>query len=254
MAQLQTGSFEHIPLSAIRPSTTNPRKHFDQAAMDELTQSIAELGVTDPIHVRSLDEYPVTEPEIYELVAGERRFRAAEALGLEEIPAIVHEGMSDAEAMTLQIVENLQRADLHPMEEAEGYRALLAGGGTAEDVAKKSGETLGRCMGFLKDAASDADILVSPFIKQGKTRTPGVKRKAAHRREEKPSSKATPPNQPPAPAQVHTPPPMMPAQASMLLWGLFQRLPKPGTPWAKFERDQWESTLRNVLVMEYPEG
>jgi hypothetical protein len=116
-----------------------------------------------------------------------------------------------------------------------------------------TGETLGRCMAFLKDAALDADIVVSPFILKGKMRTggPTKKRTAPQRREEKAVDKSTPP-----PAQLHhaPPPANMPAQASMLLWGLFQRLPKPGTIWAKGEKDQWEATLKNVLTMEYPDS
>jgi hypothetical protein len=116
-----------------------------------------------------------------------------------------------------------------------------------------TGETLGRCMSFLKDAAQDADIHVSPFIRQGKTRTLGVKRKAAPKREDRSTAKIGVTFTPPTAQQHHAPPPAMPAQASMLLWGLFQRLPKPGTPWSKLEREQWEMTLKNVMMMEYPE-
>ncbi|HSU19882.1 MAG TPA: ParB/RepB/Spo0J family partition protein, partial [Acidobacteriaceae bacterium] len=163
MNQLQPGSFESIPLSAIRPSTTNPRKHFDPAALEELTGSIRECGVTVPILVRSIiDEWPEPdsgrdEPAHYELVTGERRYRAAQAAGLSEIPAIVHDGLSDSDAMDLQLVENLQRADLHPVEEAEGYRALLAHGATAEDVAKKAGKTLGYVQQRLKLLTLEVD-------------------------------------------------------------------------------------------------
>jgi ParB family chromosome partitioning protein len=153
MNQTQIGSFEHIPLAAIRPSTTNPRKHFDQTALDELTNSVRVSGVTVPVHVRSyVDPRPGISQERmgYELVTGERRFRAATAAGLDGIPSIVHIGMSDEDAMDLQMIENLQRADLHPVEEAEGYRALMAHGESAEDVAKKAGKTLGYVQQRLK--------------------------------------------------------------------------------------------------------
>jgi Family of unknown function (DUF5343) len=120
------------------------------------------------------------------------------------------------------------------------------------DNTSATGETLGRCMSFLKDAALDADIVVSPFIRQGKTRTAGAKKRAlSPRREEKVGTKvATPPT-----PQQHVPllPPAMPAQASLLLSGLFQRLPKPGTVWPKEERERWVMTLNNVLLLEYPE-
>lgn len=114
-----------------------------------------------------------------------------------------------------------------------------------------TGETLGRCMAFLKDAAQDADIPVSPFILQGKTRTPGAKKRVSPRREEKNIART---NAPPSSVQHYVPPPAtMPAQASLLLSGLFNRLPKPGTVWGKEERERWVLTLNNVLLLEYPE-
>jgi hypothetical protein len=117
-----------------------------------------------------------------------------------------------------------------------------------------TGETLGRCMSFLKDAAQDADIHVSPFILQGKTRTPGTKKRTVSARRDDRTSKLSTTIAPPAAQHHHAPlPPVMPAQSSLLLSGLFQRLPKPGTQWPKTEREQWLQTLQNVLVMEYPE-
>jgi ParB family chromosome partitioning protein len=168
MTQPQIGSFENIPLAAIRPSTTNPRKHFDPAALEELTQSVREMGVTVPIHVRSTlvlstDQAlaSLAEPsgggKYYEIVTGERRFRAATAAGLEAMPAFNHGEMSDEAAMDLQMVENLQRADLHPVEEADGYRALMAHGESAEDVAKKAGKTLGYVQQRLKLLTLEVD-------------------------------------------------------------------------------------------------
>lgn len=155
MNPASVGSFESIPLNAIRPSPTNPRKHFDEGAMAELTASIAAIGVTVPIHVRSLDR--VEGDVAYEIVTGERRYRASQAGGYRLIPAIVFDGLSDADAMDLQVVENLQRADLHPVEEAEGYRALMANGATAEDVAKKAGKTVGYVQQRLKLLSLEVD-------------------------------------------------------------------------------------------------
>lgn len=105
-----------LPLSEIHESATNPRRTFDKAALEELTESVRKHGVLQPILVRPNDQG-------YELVAGHRRFRAATAAGLAEIPAVVRE-LGDREVLEIQVVENLQREDLHPLEEAEGYRRL----------------------------------------------------------------------------------------------------------------------------------
>ena len=105
-----------IHLAAIRPSTTNPRKYFDAAALAELTESVQRHGVLQPILVRPFAREPNAVADGYELVAGERRFRAAQAAGLEEIPATVRD-LNDAEVLEIQVVENLQRQDLQPLEE-----------------------------------------------------------------------------------------------------------------------------------------
>lgn len=130
-----------IRVDAIAASKTNPRKHFDKAALQELAESIAKHGVLQPILVR-----PNGSDGTYELVAGERRWRAAKIAQLERIPATVRE-LTDAEVLEIQVVENLQRADLHPLEEAEGYEALMkcqhADGRayTADEIAAKVGKS-----------------------------------------------------------------------------------------------------------------
>lgn len=111
-----------VPVGAIRPNPQQPRKTFDPAALDELRQSISELGVLVPIIVR-------TRPSrdggaAYELIAGERRWRAATAAKLATIPAIVREA-DDRASMEFAVVENLQRQDLDPLEEAMGYQHLI---------------------------------------------------------------------------------------------------------------------------------
>jgi ParB/RepB/Spo0J family partition protein len=108
-----------IPLAAIVASDTNPRKTFNKAKLEELTQSIKLHGVMQPILVR-----PVDDGEKFRIVAGERRFKASQAAGRAEIPAMVRP-LTDAQALELQVIENNQREDLHPLEEAEGYEALL---------------------------------------------------------------------------------------------------------------------------------
>lgn len=115
-----------------------------------------------------------------------------------------------------------------------------------------TGETIGRCIAFFKDAASDAGIVVSPYILQKSPRNGGgVKRRVQAKKAQKESP------EPLAPVQPASHPPRVAsfaAQSSLLLMGLFQRLPSPGTKWDKEERERWVQTLQNVLVLEYPEN
>lgn len=106
-----------LPIEAIQREVTQPRKVFDEAKLKELADSIKAQGLIQPVLVRKDGDH-------YKLIAGERRWRAAQLAGLQELPAIVREA-SDAEAFELALVENLQRADLNPIEEAEGYRRLM---------------------------------------------------------------------------------------------------------------------------------
>ena len=141
-----------VAVARVFPSATNPRKRFDEAAHRELTASVVKHGVLQPILVRPwpLGRKPpkgAPDVEIYELVAGERRARAAKAAGLEHIPALVRPGLSDAETLEIQVVENLQRTDLHPLEEAEGFRQLMAAGYDLNRLA----ERIGRSVKFIYD-------------------------------------------------------------------------------------------------------
>lgn len=120
---------------------------------------------------------------------------------------------------------------------------------TMEKNTTATGETLGRCIAFVKDAALDAGFKVSPYILQKKARTPGGRKRATGQRKEDRANEKSALHLPHAPA---TQP--LPAQASLLLSGLFQRLPKPGTAWAKEDRERWVQTLENVLLLEYPEA
>ncbi len=109
-------------VSRIAPSPTNPRKHFDDAALAELTASVLQHGVLQPILLRPWPAdyaYQGSRPT-FEIVAGERRWRAAKAANEAWINVVVRD-LSTREVLEMQIVENLQRADLHPLEEAEGY-------------------------------------------------------------------------------------------------------------------------------------
>lgn len=120
-----------LAIAAIKPLPGNPRKHFDESALAELASSIATRGVIQPIIVR-----PHPNGEGYQLVAGERRWRAAQKARLHEIPALVR-SLSDREVMALALIENLQREDLTPVEEARAYHRLSESEGMIQiDIAK----------------------------------------------------------------------------------------------------------------------
>lgn len=108
-----------VPLAFLKPNPRNPRRTFSDAELTELAGSIRERGIIQPIVVRTV--HGATDS--FEIIAGERRWRAAQRAGLHEVPIIVHEA-SDSEALELAIIENVQRADLNPLEEAMGYQAL----------------------------------------------------------------------------------------------------------------------------------
>lgn len=133
------GLFQMIPLGDIEPSPDNPRQHFDQKKFAELVKSIKKDGVLQPILVRAVEATPPGNAK-YQIIAGERRFRAATQAELTEIPAQVKE-MNEAEAMSARLIENLQREDVHPLDEADGFQRLkeelkLDVRGIAERVAK----------------------------------------------------------------------------------------------------------------------
>lgn len=125
----------NIPITQINPNPYQPRQQFSEEELAELTQSIKENGLIQPIIVR---QSPLAG---YDLVAGERRFRASQAAGLSHIPAIIKE-MTDEDSMKQAIIENLQRSDLNPIEEALAYQHLLKKLGlTHEDIAKVMGKS-----------------------------------------------------------------------------------------------------------------
>lgn len=127
-----TDSVTQLSLSKIEPNPNQPRKIFDQSALEELAESIRLHGVITPITVRHSEK-----EGYYQIIAGERRWRAARLAGLKEIPAMVLEA-KESEVMELALIENLQRQDLNPIEEAEGYDLLMRQFGlTQEDVAHR---------------------------------------------------------------------------------------------------------------------
>ena len=125
----------YLPISQVESCARQPRKQFDPDALADLADSIREHGIIQPLTVRKL------QSGYYQIIAGERRWRAARMAGLDQVPAIVVEA-DDRKAMELAMIENLQREDLNPMEEAEGYRQLMEQYNlTQEETAQRVGKS-----------------------------------------------------------------------------------------------------------------
>lgn len=152
--------FKMVPLADIQPDPNQPRKFYDETAMQELTASIDQKGVLQPILIRpigSSEAYQKIDPAapmstdvrkkvgyngpVYILVCGERRYRGSSSAGLEEIPAVIRE-LTDEEALELQIIENLQRKDVHPMEEAVAFKSLAEKGKEIAEIANRVGKSV----------------------------------------------------------------------------------------------------------------
>jgi ParB family chromosome partitioning protein len=126
-----------LSTASLRPNPRNPRRSFPNSEIDELVASLRERGIIQPIIARPVQG----SADIYEIIAGERRWRAAQRACLHDVPVVIVEA-SDAEALQLAIIENVQRADLNPLEEAEGYRALMEEfGNSQDDIAKIVGKS-----------------------------------------------------------------------------------------------------------------
>jgi ParB family transcriptional regulator, chromosome partitioning protein len=115
----ESGGIKRLPVDFIIANRSNPRRTFNEDQLEELTNSIREKGVMQPLLVR-----PSDDPNIFELIAGERRWRASQRAGLHDVPVIIRD-VNDKEALELAIIENVQRADLNPLEEAMGYGQLI---------------------------------------------------------------------------------------------------------------------------------
>jgi len=130
-------SQRRVPIEHLRPNPRNPRRNFSDAELDELAASIKERGIIQPVVVRPVRGVK----DAYEIIAGERRWRAAQRAALHEIPIVPFEA-SDSEALELAVIENVQRTDLNPLEEAGGYQALASEyGHSHEDIAKIVGKS-----------------------------------------------------------------------------------------------------------------
>lgn len=131
VTETQEKPVQTLPIQKLEPNRNQPRQDFDEVALQELAESIGEHGLIQPIAVRPL------EGGYYQIIAGERRWRASRLAGLKEVPVNIIE-VDEKEAAQLTLIENLQREDLNPMEEARGYEALIAQYGLSQDEAAKS--------------------------------------------------------------------------------------------------------------------
>ncbi len=132
------GPLRQVPVSSISPNQFQPRKAFNDESLQSLASSVRELGVLQPIIVRPLEG----EPNRYELIAGERRWRAATIAGLETVPVLVQDAVNDRLSLEQAVVENLHRVDLHPLEEAAAYQQLIDEFDlTHEQVAQRVGKS-----------------------------------------------------------------------------------------------------------------
>ena len=156
-----------VPLAALKPGRFNPRRNFSEAQLEELAASIRERGLVQPIVVRR------SSGDTYEIVAGERRWRAAQLANLHDVPVIVRT-LNDQEAVEIAIIENVQREDLNAIEEGEGYRLLIEGHDyTQEDLARivgKSRSHLANTLRLLKLPENVQDLVRSGALSAGHVR------------------------------------------------------------------------------------
>ena len=157
-----------VNINDIEPKRDQPRKHFDEEALKELADSIAMHGVIQPLLVRPLSDGG------YQLIAGERRWRASRMAGLSQVPVVVRE-MTDEEAMELALIENLQREDLNPIEEAEGFKLLMdTYSFTQEQAAEKVGKSrpaVANALRLLSLPEAVLDMVKQGIISSGHART-----------------------------------------------------------------------------------
>lgn len=158
-AEEEHGSIKQLPIAKVEPRENQPRTLFDEEALAELAESIREYGLIQPVTVRKLDS------GYYQLIAGERRWRAARMAGLNEIPARIIEA-DDRLATELALVENLQREDLNPVEEAQGYRTLMEEYGlTQDEAAQRVGKSRPAVANALRLLSLAPEVL--QFVEQG---------------------------------------------------------------------------------------
>ncbi len=160
---------KQVPVEFLHPGRLQPRRHFDEESLSALAESIRENGVLQPILVRR----DPGQPDAFEIVAGERRWRAAQIAQLHEVPIVIRE-LSDAETLQLAIIENVQREDLSPLEEADGYRQLMEEFSYTQEalsnVIGKSRSHIANTLRLLKLSEPVRDLLTEGKLSAGHAR------------------------------------------------------------------------------------
>jgi ParB family chromosome partitioning protein len=162
----QSRGQKKVPIEFVRPNPKNPRRRFTDDTLDELAESIRQKGIIQPIVVRT----NANLPDIYEIIAGERRWRAAQRAGLHEVPVVVVD-VSERESLELAIIENVQREDLNPIDEARGYEQLAADFGYSQidlaNIIGKSRSHIANTLRLLKLPPSARKLLEEGQITAG---------------------------------------------------------------------------------------
>ena len=163
------GGVSEIGVDRLEPNRFQPRSHFDESGLDELAESIRAQGVVQPIVVT-----PKNEQGRYTIVAGERRWRASRRAGLKTVPIVVREVTNDQQLLEMALVENIQRADLNPVEEAEAYRLLSETFGLSQEkIATRVGKgrtTITNCLRLLRLPAEVQDLMREGRLTAGQAR------------------------------------------------------------------------------------
>lgn len=166
LGQEESRSLLFCGIEEILPNRSQPRKHFDETKLQELAESIKEKGILEPLVVRKVDQG-------YEIIVGERRWRAAQKAGLKEVPVLVKE-VEDRDVLEISLIENLQRENLNPVEEAEGFRRLIDDFGLhQEDLGVRIGKdrtTIANTLRLLKLPPEILDHLIENRITAGHAR------------------------------------------------------------------------------------
>jgi ParB family chromosome partitioning protein len=165
LEQAESKALLYCGIEEIRPNRSQPRKHFDESKLQELADSIKEKGILEPLLVRKVAEG-------YELIVGERRWRAAQKADFKEVPILVKEA-DDREALELSLIENLQREDLNPIEEAEALKGLIEEGISQEELATRIGKdrtTISNTLRLLKLPSEVRSHLLQNRITSGHAR------------------------------------------------------------------------------------
>jgi ParB family transcriptional regulator, chromosome partitioning protein len=166
-APQSAGGLLQVPLDQISPNRYQPRKNFDETSIDELARSVREHGIVQPLVVTRAGDH-------FELIAGERRYRAARKAGLQTVPVVVKEMMRESDALQIALIENIQREDLNPIEEASAYHQLHEEFGlTQEEISKRVGKersTVANFLRLLKLPDSVKKLLASGQLSMGHAR------------------------------------------------------------------------------------